>query len=99
MRIVNYDYGYSNFFDCCIHGKIIVSNKEWKRIMAYVKRVKPDSSYPFYKNYVLKDWSNKRIKTKKGELVNLRVWATEKIVNRFNIERYKRGNYLFLITN
>jgi hypothetical protein len=26
MKIINYDYGY--IFDCCIHGKIIVTHEK-----------------------------------------------------------------------
>jgi hypothetical protein len=98
MKLINYNYGNINTFDCVIKGKIIVSKNEWKKCLNYLARVKPDTSYPFYKTMVKED-VKRQIKTKKGYLVNIRIWATEKIVNHFNLKRYKKNNYMFLIIN
>jgi hypothetical protein len=95
MKLINYNYGY--LFDCVIHGKIIVNKKEWQDILKFLARVKPHSSYPFYKT-MLKDDAKRIIKTKQGDLVNIRVWATEKVVNKYNLKNYKKVNYMFLIT-
>lgn len=95
MKLINYNYGYNNTFNCSIHGKIIVNREEWKSITHYLLN-------PFIKfehKFLLKDDLQRYIKTKQGYLFNLRVTATEKVVNFFNIKRYKRGNYTFLVTN
>lgn len=98
MKLINYDYGFSNTFNCSIHGKIIVSREEWDSITHYLKN-------PFVKyehKFLLKEDLLRAIKTiYKGQLAwkfNIRVSATEKVVKFFNIEGYKRGNYVFLVT-
>lgn len=99
MKLINYNYGYSDFFNCSVHGKIIVTKKEFKKCIDYLKRCKPDTSYPFYKELSLNEWIKHTLKTKNATLINLRVWATSKIANKFNIKKYKKGNYLFNILN
>jgi hypothetical protein len=96
MKLINYNYGYINHFDCVIKGKIIVSKKEWRNILAFLQRTKADTSYPFYKTMVKQD-SLRVIKTKFGDLCNIRVWATEKVVQHWRLPKYKKVNYMFLI--
>uniref|UniRef100_A0A6M3IWT1 Uncharacterized protein n=1 Tax=viral metagenome TaxID=1070528 RepID=A0A6M3IWT1_9ZZZZ len=97
MKLINYNYGYNNTFDCSIHGKIIVNKVEWKAILKYLFNPAV-TSYYLYK-HLLKEDITRLIETKKGKLCNIRVAATEKAVNKFNIKKYKRGNYMFLVTN
>ena len=98
MKLTNYKYGYINAFDCSIHGKIVATQKEWQDCLRYLLRLKPDTSYPFYK-YMIKEDAKRQIKTKQGYIVNIRVWATGKIAKRYNLQGYKRANYMFLILN
>lgn len=88
MKLINYNRGYSNFFDCSIHGRIVVSNEEWGKIKKYVSRYLFD-----------KDDAIRFISTKKGRAYNIRTTATAKVINHFNILGYKRGNYTFDVLN
>ena len=96
MKLINYNYGYNNFFNCSIHGKIILNEEEWKAIIKYLfnPAVK---SYCLFKN-ILKEDIDRYIVTKKGRLYNIRVTATEIVATKFKLDRYKRGNYMFLVT-
>ncbi len=91
MRIINYYYGY--LFDCSIHGKIIVSPKEWQAITDYLRRAR------FEHKFTLKNDLERGIKTKDGRLYNVRVTATEKAVSKFKHSgaKFKRANYMFLV--
>jgi len=95
MRIINYDYGYNNTFNCSIHGKIIVTRQEWQIIIRYLfhPRVK---SYYLYKD-VLKQDLERSILTPKGRLFNIRVTATDLAVKKLGGIGYKTGNYTFLV--
>ena len=97
MKIINYNYGYISFFECSIHGRIIVSESEWKQIVNFITKLEPDSSYPGYKILALE--RTKQIKKlKEGKLIHLGLWATENIIKKFNLEKSRVGNYAFLIT-
>lgn len=100
MKIINYNYGYNNTFNCSIHGKIVVTEKEWQEILKYLKSAKVKKSflpsYPWTNSMLLED-IKRIIPIKRGELVNIRVPMTEKIVDKYNLKKYKRGNYMFLI--
>ena len=95
MKLINYKYGY--IFNCSIHGKIIVSQKEWQDVLKYLARVKSDISYPFYKDMVKEDAKNTITTIKGNKLACLRVWATEKVAKKYDLKKYKRGNYMFYI--
>lgn len=99
IKLINYNYGYLNKFDCCIGGKIIVNKLEWKAIKKYLLNPFTRASY-LWKD-ILKEDFERKYKTKNGELVNIRVTATEKVIEKFGIENgrynYKRNNYMFLI--
>ena len=97
MKLINYNYGYNNTFNCSIHGKIIVSHKEWRDIIKYL--FNPMVKHCYLWKDLLKQDITRGIQTKKGHLINIRVTATELIVKRFNIKGYKRGNYSFFVTN
>jgi hypothetical protein len=100
MKIINYDYGYNNYFDCSIHGKIIMDKKEWGEAISFLlrgaKRWLP--SYPYIKN-ILKEDIKRSISVKNGKLYNVRVSATEVIAEKYNLKKYKRGNYVILVKN
>mgnify|MGYP001611741983 FL=1 len=100
MKVINYNYGYNNFFNCSIHGKIILNKTEWKNALSFLfrgaKRWYP--SYPWVKE-VLKEDIERFIPTKTGKLYNIRVPATETLVEKYNLKKYKRGNYTILVLN
>ena len=96
MKIINYNYGYNSAFNCSIHGKIIVSQEEWDGMIKYLFHPKVKSYY-LYKN-ILKQDLQRWINTKKGRLYNIRVSATEKLIEKFGPGKgYKTGNYMFLV--
>ena len=95
MKIINYKYGYYDKFTCSIHGKILVSLDEWCEIVRYLLRSRLGIYGEDFNRRILKDDMNRRIENKKSFLVNIRVSATEKVVERFKLKGYKRGNYMF----
>ena len=96
MKLINYNYGYNNIFNCSIHGKLVVNKREWKNILKYLFNPAVKHCY-LYKDKLKQD-IKREIKTKAGSLINIRVIATEFAVKRFNIKNYKCGNFMFLIT-
>lgn len=36
MKVINYNYGYNNTFNCSIHGKIVVTFDEWRKAREYL---------------------------------------------------------------
>lgn len=95
MKLINYNYGYYNIFNCSIHGKIIVTLQEWNAMKKYLFNPAVKHCY-LYKD-ILKQDLNRFITTKQGKIYNIRVTATKKIVNKFNITGYKPNNYIFLV--
>jgi hypothetical protein len=95
MRLINYNYGYNNTFNCSIHGKIVVTQKEWERIEKYV--LNPSVTKESFFRNILKGDIKRIVYTDTGTLLNIRVNATQAVVNKFNIKGYKRGNYTFLV--
>lgn len=95
MYLINYNYGY--LFDCSIHGKIIVTSKEWQDIINFIRKNKKDIG--FWAEDIFERDIKRQIKTKKGCLVNIRTTLTEKVVKTFKTEgrKYKRNNYMFEI--
>lgn len=88
MRLVNYKYGY--LFDCSIHGKIVMTKGEWEKVKTYLMRATKDI---FWKGVLLQDFTRSK-DYKNGKIYNVRVTATEKLVKKFGLKRYKRGNYM-----
>lgn len=95
MKLINYNYGYIDKFSCSIRGKIIVDKETWRELIKYLKRITRIG----YLRDLLKVDLNRTVKTKQGNLVNIRVFLTEKIVDKFHLKNYKRANYMFLILN
>ena len=100
MRLINYKYGYNNTFNCSIHGKIILSTKEWSDVLKYFRspQVKKSflPSYPWTNSILLED-TKRKIQTKDGYIINIRVPMTEKLATRYKLNNYKRGNYMLNI--
>jgi len=98
MKLINYNYGYNNNFNCSIHGKIIMNEKEWKEAITFLlkgaKRWLP--SYPWIKN-TLKEDIERGVRVKNGKLYNIRVSPTETIAKKYSLKNYKRGNYVVLV--
>lgn len=88
MKITNYNRGYIDFFNCVIHGKIVVSNEEWGKIQKYAFK------YAYNPSDFLRFKS-----VKGGRLYDLRITTTEKIVKHFGLKNYKKGNYLIEVLN
>lgn len=88
MRLINYKYGYNDTFNCSIHGKIILTQTELDHFLKYHGK----------KLFDVKDLS-RRIETKKGYYINIRVDATEALVKFYKLEKYRRGNYALFINN
>lgn len=88
MKVINYKRDYNTFFDCVIHGRIIVSKKEWEAIKKYVH------PYLFDKNDLQRE-----LKVKSGSWYNIRVSATDKVAKHFGLTKYRQVNYVFEVTN
>lgn len=101
MKIINYNYGWCNKFNCCIRGKIIVSKLEWKKYRKYL--LNPFTRDPYLFKNLLKEDFNNFYRGKEGLLISIRVAATTKVVEKFgtlkNNKMYKRNNYMFLVKN
>lgn len=101
MKLINYKRGYNNTFDCSIHGTIKMTRDEFDSMVKYLYQnagtIKKEQEY--FSPELLKEDLARRVyeKTKAGIvksfLVNIRVSATQAVVNHFNIKGYKRGNY------
>ena len=71
---------------------------EWKESITFLLRgtSRWSPSYPWVKE-ILKEDIQREIQTKDGTLYNIRVSATETLVKRYNLKKYKRGNYSVLV--
>jgi len=99
MKLINYNYGYNNTFNTCIHGKIVVSKQLWVRMLKYLFNPAVEIIDWDIDKRILKEDIKRLIITKAGTLVNIRVNATQKLVHKFKIKKYRLGNYMFLIKN
>lgn len=100
MKLINYNYGYYNTFNCTIHGKIQMTEAEWREALKYLKSAKVKKSFlPSYPhtNHMLLEDICRNVLAKKGYLINIRVSMTEKLVSKYDLPRYKRGNYMLQI--
>lgn len=92
MKIVNYKYGYIPLFSCSINGKITMTVKEFEKVKKYLFNPAVKSYY--LDKTILKEDLDRRLHLCERFWVNIRVSATEKIVNRFKLQKYKRNNYV-----
>jgi hypothetical protein len=98
MKLINYNYGYYNEFDCSIHGKIIVSPKEWAEVKKWLKRKAKAINTKYLWLDILQEDFARLIETKQGNLCNIRTTATNLIAKKYGLKKYKHANYMFLIT-
>lgn len=96
MKLINYNYGYYQQFNCSIHGKIVMTLKEWRDALKFLRRKKWSISSPWIARVLSEDIS-KHVPNKNSFLVNIRVPATEALVKRYNLAGYKRANYMLQI--
>ena len=101
MKIINYNRGYNDIFECSIHGTIKMNREEFDQAVKYLfmdsDRIRKDHEY-FNSKLLERDLARRiHIKNKRGIsqgfFVNIRVSATEALVKHFNLKGYKRGNY------
>jgi hypothetical protein len=98
MKLINYNYGYNNTFNCSIHGKIVVTKNEWSKIVKYLLHNKVTIfNWDFEKRILKDDLQRKKQLDNINTWYNLRVSATDLVVWKFNIKGYKRGNYVFCV--
>lgn len=95
MKLINYKRGYNSTFDCSIHGTIKMTAIEWEqvynRLLAEADTI--SKYHRYFNSQMLKDDVLRRIPTKTGYFINIRVSATEALVKIYNLRNYKRGNY------
>lgn len=99
MKLINYNYGYYPVFTCSIHGKIVMTSKEWSKARLFLlkgaRRWLP--SYPWTRKVLLED-EKRTMPTRDGSyLINIRVPATEALARKYDLKRYKRANYMLEI--
>lgn len=99
MKLHNYNYGYVPTFECSIHGRITVTQKEWRDI---IKKLLRSSTWVYqghepkwYKEQILKKDLQRGVKHAQGTRYNIRVYATNYIAG--HLQRYKKANYEFLV--
>lgn len=93
MKIINYNYGYIPLFDCVIKGKIQMDYDEYRQVKKYLFNPSVKSNY-LYKD-ILKEDFERQLSVKRNKFwVNIRTTATEKIVDKFGLDKYKRANYV-----
>lgn len=95
MKVINYNYGYFLAFSCSIHGKIVASRRTWAKMTKYLLHPSVVLYYSKDKTMLKQDLA-RRVPTKGGYLVNVRVYATEKLAEKFGF-KVKRANYLFFV--
>ena len=97
MKVINYNYGYIPAFTCSIHGKIVVSGREWEAIKRYLRNGSLRKTPYLYQNILREDFNRAR-KSRSSRYVNfynIRVTATELVVKHFKLTPIKRANYMF----
>lgn len=103
MKVINYNYGYNNTFNCCIHGKIRMSYPEWVEAREYLQKVSTlkkaagSNEYWTSTGNRLRNDLNRTIETKKAVLFNIRVTLTELLARKYGL-KIKRANYAIEIT-
>lgn len=108
MKLINYNYGGPQEFNCWIRGKILCTLNEWEQVKKHLRltsttrRLYPYSQQlrPKQARTVLERDILRTVPTKRGYLVNIRVTATNEIITHFkpdNSAHYKRQNYMFEI--
>lgn len=89
-------------FNCVIRGEIKMSILEFCKAVKYLKNTRKlhngtNTYLSFYRDLLKKDLMNEVKRKINGEIRRyfcIRVPATELLVEKFNIKRYKRNNYV-----
>ena len=96
MKLINYRYGgvipqSSTWYN----GRIVMSEKEWCDCIGYLLRSTAwyESYYPHMPRILREDVAKMLSLKGGGKRVAIRVSATEAIVKRYHLPRYKRQNY------
>lgn len=96
MKLINYDYGFTPADPTSgtyYRGKIQMTLDEYREAVKYLKRAHFDHKFTLAED--LKRTASVR---GNGFHVCVRVSATEKLVKRYNLPRYKRQNYFIHVT-
>lgn len=96
MKLINYNYGFVQRFECCIRGKIVVTKKEWEKIIAFCRSKLLESNYT---GLTFEKDIRRQVHSIEGELYNIRVEATEWVIKKWKLPKYRRANYMFLVLN
>lgn len=95
MKLINYNYGGPDEFNCWMRGKIVMSANEWRDVQIHL--MKSSTIKKLWNLDILRKDMERTVKTKDGFLVSVRTTATDEIVRHFkpvNANRYKRQNYM-----
>ena len=98
MKVINYNYGYNNTFNCCIHGKVRMSGAEWIEVRKYLlkastlKKAAIANEHWTSTSFRLRNDLNRTIETNKTVLFNIRVPLTELLAKKYGLN-IKRANY------
>jgi len=88
MHIINYKKGYIPKFDCVIHGTLVMTKKEFKQEMLFIKR--HTISHTRYNEALTQNY----IINKKGEqFYCFGVTPTKKLAQKHSLKNYKDQNY------
>lgn len=93
MKLINYNYGYHTLFSCTIHGKIIMNRKEFELVKEYLLDKRRRFHFPNIERHTLRQDLERKYIMKRFFMVNVRVYATGLLVEKFNLSNYKSGNY------
>jgi peptidoglycan hydrolase-like amidase len=100
MKVINYKYGYIPRFSCSISGKIAMTNDEWQNASRYLRSKSVMRSflpsYPWTNTMLIEDIERK-VSTKSGYRINIRVPMTEKLAQHYHL-KIKRANYMIEVT-
>jgi len=98
MKLINYNYGYTPASQGSewYRGKILMTYDEWRKVKSYLMRARLGASYEnkFLHDLLKKDIEKNIASVRGGGFhVIIRVTATEKLVEKYNLKNYKRQNY------
>jgi hypothetical protein len=91
MKLINYKKGYSNLFDCSIHGTIKMTLKEWKKARKWLL------TQNLFNIDIFKQDFKRLLIVKNGYFINIRVTATKLLSEKYKLNNYKDGNYQLFI--
>ena len=97
MKLINYNYGYTpaDTSGTYYRGKIKMTYNEYCKAIKYLLRARLGATYEqLLSKKILKEDLRKSVSVKgNGFHVCVRVTATQKLVDKYNLKGYKRQNY------